>query len=117
MKNYDNVDEYIADFSDEKQQTLQKIRKTIKDEATGALETMSYGMPTFKLNGKNLVHFAAFKEHFSLFPTPSAIVAFRNELKPYKLSKGTIQFQNDQKIPYDLIKKIVEFRVHEQTKK
>ena len=73
-------------------------------------------MSTFKLNG-NLVHFAAYKNHIGFYPTPSGIEAFKNELSEYELSKGTIKFPLNAPLPFDLIKKIVEFRVRENLSK
>ena len=106
------IDEYIAQFPREIQDLLQAVRRTIKESAPQAQETISYRIPTFKLNG-NLVHFAAFKDHIGFFPTSSAIVAFKEELSGYKTSKGTIHFPLDKPIPLDLVRKIVMFRVQE----
>jgi uncharacterized protein YdhG (YjbR/CyaY superfamily) len=106
------IDEYITQFPREIQDLLQAVRRTIKESAPQAQETISYRIPTFKLNG-NLVHFAAFKDHIGFFPTSSAIVAFKEELSGYKISKGTIQFPLDKPIPLDLVRKIVIFRVQE----
>lgn len=110
------IDEYIAGFSEEIQAILNRIRQTIKEAAPNAQEKISYQMPTFYLNG-NLVHFAAFKHHIGFYPTPSGTEAFEQQLLPYKRSKGTIQFQLNQPIPYDLIRQIVEFRVRENESK
>ncbi len=111
-----NMDEYIAAFPEEIQATLAKIRQTIKEAAPQATEAISYGMPTFKLNG-NLVHFAAFNDHFGFFPTSSGVAAFKKELAPYDTSKGTIRFPLDKPVPYKLIEKIVRFRVNENLSK
>ena len=73
-------------------------------------------MPTFKLNG-NLVHFAAYKKHIGFYPSPSGIDAFIEELAPYKVSKGTIKFPIDEPLPFDLVGKIVAYRVKEQKEK
>lgn len=116
MQNYNNVDDYIASFPDEVQKILEKIRETIHKIAPSANETISYGIPTFKLNGKNLVHFGGFKDHVSFFPTSSPITVFKKELSKYKVSKGTIQFPLEGKVPYVLIAKITKFRVKEFTK-
>lgn len=112
VEDYRTIDEYIIKFPPNVQNILQKIRQLIKDLAPKAKETISYQIPTFKLNG-NLVHFAAYKNHIGFYPTPSAIKEFKNELSIYKLGKGTIQFPINQPIPYDLIKKIVKFRINE----
>ena len=112
VENYRTIDEYIIKFPPNVQNILQKIRQLIKDLAPKAKETISYQIPTFKLNG-NLVHFAAYKNHIGFYPTSSAIKEFKKELAIYKLGKGTIQFPINQPIPYDLIKKIVKFRINE----
>jgi len=106
------IDEYNAMFPKNIQDILEKIRRVIKESALKSEETISYGIPTFKLNG-NLVHFAAFKNHIGFYPTPSAIVAFKKELSPYKQAKGSVQFPLEKPIPYDLVKKIVKYRVKE----
>ncbi|GAB3920442.1 iron chaperone [Larkinella terrae] len=107
---------YIADFSPETQELLIQIRETIRKAAPNASETISYGMPTFTLNG-NLVHFAAFKNHIGFYPVPSGIEAFKEELSKFKGAKGSVQFPLDQPMPLDLITRIVEFRVAENLKK
>lgn len=94
------------------QNILKKMRQVIRESAPKAEEEISYRIPTFRLNG-NLVHFAAFKDHISFFPTSSARVAFRKELSKYKGGRGTIQFPIDKPIPYGLVRKIVKFRVRE----
>lgn len=109
----DRIDKYIESFPKETREILSKIRETIREVAPTAQETISYGIPTFDLNNKHLVHFAGFKDHVSFFPTSSPIPVFKNELTSYKTSKGTIQFELDKPIPYSLIKKITEFRVRE----
>lgn len=112
---FSDIDEYILQFSQELQGKLNRIRTVIKEAAPNASEKISYGMPTFYLDG-NLVHFAAFKQHIGFYPTPSAVDFFKDELKSYKTSKGAIQFPYNKPIPYELIKKIVLFRVEENTK-
>ncbi len=113
MKFYKNIDEYIASFPDDVQEILKQFRSNIHSIARKATETISYGIPTFKLNGRNLVHFGGFKDHVSFFPTSSPIPVFKKELASYEISKGTIKFPLDKPIPWDLIKKITEFRVKE----
>ncbi len=105
----ETIDEYIEAFPKDVQIILQKMRQTIRKVAPEAEETISYQIPTFKLNG-NLVHFAAFKDHISFFPTSSARIEFKKALSKYKGGKGTIQFPMGEQIPYDLVKKIVIFR-------
>ena len=112
------MDAYIACFPKEVQGILEKIRETIRKAAPGAVEAISYQIPTFKLNGSNLVHFAAWKDHIGFYATPSGNVAFKKELSKYKVAKGSIQFPLDEPIPYDLVTKIAKFRVTEtQAKK
>ena len=113
MENFQNsIDNYIKDFPKGVQIILGKIRVIIQNEAPEAKETIKYGIPTFVMNG-NLVHFAAFKNHIGFYPTPSAIETFKEELSVYKCAKGTVQFPLQKSIPYDLIRKIVAYRVHE----
>lgn len=107
------IDAYIAMFPDTVQLMLQQMRLTIQKAAPSAVEAISYQMPTFKLNGKNLVHFAAFQHHIGFYPIPSGIAAFQKELSVYKQGKGSVQFPLDKPIPYDLVKKIVMYRVKE----
>jgi uncharacterized protein YdhG (YjbR/CyaY superfamily) len=89
------------------------MRLTIRKEVPEAVEAISYQMPTFKLNGKNLVHFAAWKNHIGFYPVPSGIEAFKKELSPYKQGRGSVQFPIDKPIPYDLVKRIIEHRAKE----
>lgn len=111
-----NIDAYIANFPDEVQAILQQVRATIHAAAPEAQEAISYGMPTFKQYG-NLVHFGAFKNHIGFYPIPSGIAAFEAELAAYKQGKGSIQFPLDQPMPYELISRIVAYRVAENTEK
>lgn len=106
-----NIDSFIAQYPKDVQAILEKIRKIIKEASPEAEEVIAYGIPTFRLNGKNLVHFSAFKNHIGFFPTPSAISAFKKDLEKYKTAKGSVQFPLSAPIPYDLIKKIVVYRV------
>jgi uncharacterized protein YdhG (YjbR/CyaY superfamily) len=108
------IDEYISKFPKDVRDVLEELRLAIKKTAPKAKETIRYGIPTFTLNG-NLVHFAAFKNHIGFYPTPSAIEAFKKELSPFKQSKGTVQFPLDKPIPLELVKRIVEFRVQDNT--
>lgn len=111
-----DIDEYIARCPQAVQEILQKIRAIVHAAAPDAKEKISYQMPTFYLNG-NLVHFAAFKNHIGFYPVPSGIEAFKQELSVYPQGKGSVQFPLDQPIPYDLITRIVAFRVEENRKK
>jgi len=107
------VDEYISMFQPEIQAVLEKVRSTIKQSAPNATEAMSYAIPTFKLCGKNLIHFAAFTNHVGFYATPTGHEAFKEELSVYKQGKGSVQFPLDQPMPLDLIKRIVAYRVNE----
>ncbi len=118
MKKQPNtIDEYIQTFPEDIQSILEKMRQSIRKAAPDAVEAISYQMPTFKLNGRNLVHFAAWKNHIGFYPTPSGTEAFQKELSPYKRAKGSVQFPLDKPIPFDLVKKVVLFRVKENLKK
>ena len=112
----ESIDEYIASYPDDIQELLRKIRKTIRESAPDADEKISYQMPTFSLNG-NLVHFAAWQKHIGFYPGASGIAAFKEELSMYEFAKGSVQFPYGKPIPFDLISKIVKFRVMENLKK
>jgi uncharacterized protein YdhG (YjbR/CyaY superfamily) len=111
-----NIDEYISAFPADVQRILMELRQTIRDAAPEAEETINYQMPTFTLNG-NLVHFAAFQNHVGFYPTPTGIEAFKEELAPYKGAKGSVQFPIDQPLPLSLIRRIVEYRVKENSER
>jgi len=108
-----DTDAYIASFPPGIREKLHKIRAAIRRAAPDAEEAIRYGIPTFRLEGKNLVHFAAFPDHLSFFPTASGVERFREELAAYTLSKGTIRIPLDAPVPYDLVERIVQFRVAE----
>lgn len=110
-----SINEYIAEFPPEVQMVLEEMRALIRASTPGATETISYAIPTFDLNGKHLVYFAGFKNHIGFYPTASGVEAFKEELKPYKSAKGSVQFPLGQPLPTDLIRRIVEFRVKEST--
>ncbi|MHB1455983.1 MAG: iron chaperone [Armatimonadota bacterium] len=109
----ETIDEYISAFPEYIQVILEKIRQTIRGKASDTVESISYGMPVFKLDGKPLVYFAAWKNHIGFYPTPSGTEAFKEALSAYKSSKGAVQFPLNKPIPYDLIEKIVLFRMKE----
>jgi uncharacterized protein YdhG (YjbR/CyaY superfamily) len=111
------IDEYIASFPAEIQEKLQGLRAVIRKAAPDAEEAIRYGIPTFRQNGSNLVHFAAFRDHLSFFPTSSGVAKFQKELSSYQLSKGTIQFPLDKPVPYDLVERITRFRAEENRQK
>lgn len=117
MKQSEKIDTYITQFPPEVQEILQRIRKIIAEIAIDAVETINYQIPTFKLNGKNLVHFAGYKKHIGFYPTPTGIEKFKTELSKYETSKGAVKFPLNKPIPYELIDMIVRFRVNEQIKK
>jgi uncharacterized protein YdhG (YjbR/CyaY superfamily) len=110
------TDEYIAQFPQDMQMILQKVRGVIKESAPGAVEKISYGMPGFYLNGM-MVWFAGNNTYVGFYPTGEGIEAFKDELTSYKFSKGAVQFPLDKPIPYDLIRKITKYRVEKNTKK
>jgi len=110
------VDQYLASQPKEIREILEQLRLTIKTTAPDAEESISYGMPAYKQNGP-LVYFAAFKNHIGFFPTSSGVKEFKDELSQYKTSKGTIRFPLDKPLPIELIKKIVKFRLEENTGK
>ena len=112
-KQFKTIDEYIETFPKDVQGILQRMRLTIHKAAPSAVETISYQMPTFKLNGKGLVYFAAYEKHIGFYPIPSGMKAFERELSPYKQGKGSVQFPIDKPIPYGLVRKIVVFRAKE----
>lgn len=113
MKNVETIDDYIALYPKEVQIVLEKLRKVIRGVVPEASETISYGIPTFKLMGKNLVHFGGYAKHIGFYPSPKGIEAFKEELSVYEGGKGTVQFPLDKPIPYDLVKRIVIFRAKE----
>ena len=109
----DEIENYIAQFPDNVQEILRKVRQLIKDIALEAEERMAYGMPGYKTNKKPLVYFAAYKNHIGFYAMPSGHSEFKAELSKYKQGKGSVQFPIDQPMPYELIERIVKFRVKE----
>jgi uncharacterized protein YdhG (YjbR/CyaY superfamily) len=109
---FTTIDEYISSQPENIRPLLEILRKAIKEAAPLSRETISYGMPAFKIHGI-LVYFAANKNHIGLYPTASPIVFFKDELANYKTSKGAIQFPITNGIPVKLVQKIVEYRVVE----
>jgi uncharacterized protein YdhG (YjbR/CyaY superfamily) len=117
-KQLKTIDEYIAAFPKEVQDVLEKIRSAIRESAPKAEEAISYGIPAFRLNdSRGSVYFAGWKNHIGFYPTPSGVEAFKKELAPFKQEKGSVQFPLDKPIPYDLVKKIVGYRVTENLEK
>lgn len=111
------VDEYIAGYDPAVQERLQLIRQTILKHAPEAVESITYGMPAYKLNKKPLVYFGAFAHHIGFYATPTGHEKFKKELSAYKQGKGSVQFPHDKPLPEDLIGRIVKFRVEENEKK
>ena len=107
------IDEYISGFPEETQKALQHIRETIKKTAPDAEECISYAIASFKLKGRQLIYFAGFKNHVSVYPAPRGNEAFQQELAQYKGGKGTVQLPLDKPIPDNLITRIVMFRMKE----
>lgn len=107
------VDEYIAQFPEETQVLLERIRATIKRVIPNAEESISYGIPTFKMNGSYVIYFAGFKKHVSVFPAPKGSELFKKELSKYKGGKGTVQFPLSEALPLGLITRITKFRLKE----
>ena len=110
-----SVHTYIVSFPTAVQERLELIRQTIRKVVPEAQEKISYGIPTFTLDG-NLIHYAAFKNHIGLYPGSAAIAAFKKELAGYRTSKGTIQLPADTAIPRALIKRIVRFRIKDRAR-
>src|SRR4051794_852979 len=112
----ETMDEYIMGFPVDIQEKLEALRATIRKAAPEAKEIISYAMPTFYLKG-NLVHFAVFKNHIGFYPAPSGIETFKEELSPYKTSKGAAQFPIDKPLPLSLVSKMVKYRVKQNLAK
>jgi uncharacterized protein YdhG (YjbR/CyaY superfamily) len=113
---FKTVDEYIATFPKDIQLLLENVRASIIKKAPEAIESISYGMPAYKTNGKPLVYFAGYKKHIGFYATPTGHTEFANELSNYKQGKGSVQFPFDHPIPYWLIEQIVVFRAKEVAK-
>ncbi|MNK05035.1 hypothetical protein D3C87_229100 [compost metagenome] len=117
MKTFTNVDEYILEFENETRERLIAIRKLILETAPEAVESISYGMPAYKVNGKPLVYFAGYKSHIGFYATPTGHEAFAKELSKYKQGKGSVQFPLNEPLPIKLIKEMVLFRLAESHEK
>lgn len=117
MKKPTDINDYIDSFPPTTQKLLEQMREAIQKTAPEAVEAISYAMPTFKLNGKNLVHFAGYEKHIGFYATPTGHEAFAEDLSKYKQGKGSVQFPIDQPLPLDLVARIVKFRVDELKKK
>lgn len=107
------VKDYLNNITPQQRDEYERVRKIVKQIAPNADESISYSMPTFKVNNKPLIYFGAFKKHMSLFPTPGPTEKFKDKLKSYKVSKGTIQFTFDNPLPDALIKDILISRLED----
>lgn len=110
------IDEYITSQPHNWQEMLHKVRETIREAAPGAIESISYAMPAFKFRGKPLVYFALNRNHLGFYATPSANIAFREDMKEYRSSKGAVQFPLNMPIPYELIRRMVQYKLEEINK-
>lgn len=110
---FTTVDEYLREFESETQERLMALRDLIRKTAPQAVESISYGMPAYKVNGKPLVYFAGYKSHIGFYATPTGHEAFAEELSKYKQGKGSVQFPLNEPLPMKLIKEIVQFRLAE----
>lgn len=106
------IDDYISQFPPEVQLKLGQIRNKVKELAPDAIEIIKYAIPSFTL-GKNLVHYAGYKNHIGFYPAPSGILKFSEELAGYKQSKGAVQFPLSEPLPMDIIEKVLLFRIEE----
>jgi uncharacterized protein YdhG (YjbR/CyaY superfamily) len=109
----DEVENYILQYADDIQERLYKLRHLIKAIAPHAEEKISYAIPAYKVSGKPLAYFAAYKDHIGLYAAPSAQKAFIEKLSKYKQGKGSVQFPLDSPMPYDLIEEIVRYKLNE----
>ncbi|MCK6585286.1 MAG: DUF1801 domain-containing protein [Anaerolineales bacterium] len=116
-KGFNSVDEYIAACPPQSQERLQTIRETIKKLAPEAKEKISYQIAAFELNGRNLVYFAGWKRHVSLYPIPAGSEAFERQIAPYADGKGTLKFPLDEPLPLKLIEKVVKLHMKANLKR
>lgn len=110
-KGFTSIDEYIAACPPHSQERLQKVRETIKKLVPEAKEKISYQIAAFELNGRNLIYFAGWKSHISIYPIPPGDEAFNEEIAPYVDGRGTLKFPLDKPLPLKLIKKVVKLHV------
>lgn len=100
------VDEYVGSFPVDVQAVLEEVRRRIRSVLPAAQEAIRYDIPTFRVNGDNVVHFAGWKRHISVYPVPASDEAFQREIEPFRAGKGTLKFPLDQPIPYYLIERV-----------
>jgi len=113
---FKSVNEYIASKPKAVQSILKRVRSTIRKAVPAAEEGISYQLPTYKLNGLPVIYFAGWKQHYSLYPASDPVVAaFKDELAPYEVSKGTIRFPLSEPVPVNLIERIAKFRAKQLT--
>ena len=110
MKKSETYEEYSLDFPEETQLILENLKNFIQNLLPESTLCINYGIPTFKIKGKNAIHFGGFKNHIGLYPGAEAVEVFAEKLKDFKTSKGAIQFSLKEELPFDLIKEIVKFR-------
>ena len=113
---FTSMDEYISSFPEEVQKILEEIRATIKAAAPEAREKISYQIAAFELNGKNLIHFAGWKNHISIYPIPAGSAEFNAEISQYMDGKGTLKFPLNKPMPFKLVSKIVKLHIAENLK-
>jgi uncharacterized protein YdhG (YjbR/CyaY superfamily) len=106
MVTFATVDEYIASFPPDVQRTLEEVRAAIRGAVPGTEERISYGIPTFALDGRYVVYFSGWKRHVSVYPVPDADPALQREIAPYRAGKGTLKFALDKPLPLDLISRV-----------
>lgn len=111
MKTVKNTDAYIAQFDSDIRKRLEAMRNVVRQTAPEAVESISYGMPAYKLTGKPLVYFGAFPAHIGFYATPNGHEAFKEEFASYKQGKGSVQFPHSAPLPLDLVRRVVEFRM------
>ncbi len=111
--NFASVDAYVASFPDDVRARLEAIRQTVHKAVPGTVETISYQIPTFKIEGRALIYVAAWQTHIAVYPIPEGTEAFRRVIAPYIAGKGTVRFPMNKPVPYDLIRQIVLLRLKE----
>lgn len=111
---FESIDQYIGTFPADVQQILQRVRSTIRDVLPEAVEAISYQIPTFKIDGKNVIHFAGWKKHISTYPVPEGDAKFQQRIEQYRGGRGTLKFPLAEPIPYDLITQVAELLVEER---